>query len=86
MVFGKDKFILIKNDISTRNLAEHIDPQTSTVTVKQQNIKSVNLLHLVKKVNSSFVSQLQKAMCLVGCASSSHSSPSLYVQTQYIHH
>lgn len=49
----------------TGNLAEHIDPQTSTVTVKQQNIKSVNLLHLVKKVNSSFVSQLQKAMCLL---------------------
>lgn len=48
----------------TGNLAEHIDPHTSTVTVKQQNIKSVNLLHLVKKVNSSFVSQLQKAMRL----------------------
>lgn len=33
----------------TGNLAEHINSQTSTVTVKQQNIRSGNLLHLVKK-------------------------------------
>lgn len=39
----------------TGNLAEHIDPQTSTVAVKQQNVRSVNLLHLVKEV-----SQLQR--------------------------
>lgn len=36
----------------TGNLAEHINSQTSTVTVKQQNIRLGNLLHLVKKRKS----------------------------------
>lgn len=70
----------------TGNLAEHIDPQTSTVTVKQQNIKSVNLLHLVKKVKFLLRLPAPEGNASRCCASSSHSSPSLYVQTKYIRH
>lgn len=45
-----------------------MDPQAWTVTVKQQKVQSVNLLHLVKKVYPSSVSQLRKARCLAGRA------------------
>lgn len=58
-----------------------MDPQAWTMTVKQQKVQSVNLLHLVKKVYPSSVSQLRKARCLAGRARCAL-QPRACIQTQ----